>query len=49
MVRKQYHKAVDAAEAKIKDASKVLLKQIDRFKVAQKSVEELAKRVQLIK
>jgi hypothetical protein len=49
VVRKQYHKAVDAAEAKIKDASKVLLKQIDRFKVAQKSVEELAKRVQLIK
>ena len=49
VVRKQFHKAVDAAEAKIKDASKDLLKQIDRFKVAQKSVDELTKRVQVIK
>jgi hypothetical protein len=44
-------KQVVAAGMEVEQAAKtlVLLKQIDRFKVAQKSVEELAKRVQLIK
>jgi len=44
-------KQVVAAGMEVEQAEKtlVLLKQIDRFKVAQKSVEELAKRVQLIK
>jgi len=49
MVRAQYHHAVDAAEKKIKDVSKELLGQVARFKEARKSVEELKKRVKVIK
>ena len=49
MVRAKYHHAVDAAEKKIKDVSKELLGQVPRFKVARKSVEELKKRVKVIK
>ena len=49
VVKKQYHKAVDAAETRIQESSQQLLKQIDRFKVAQKSVGELKKRVDAIK
>ena len=49
MVRAKYHHAVDAAEKKIKDVSKELLGQVARFKEARKSVEELKKRVKVIK
>jgi hypothetical protein len=49
LIKQNYHKAVDAAEKKIQDSSKDLLGQMDRFKLAQKSVEELKKRVETIK
>ncbi|HUB79431.1 MAG TPA: hypothetical protein VMB03_11565 [Bryobacteraceae bacterium] len=49
VIKKNYHKAVDAAEVKIQECSKELLGQIDRFKAAKVSVEELKKRVDAIK